>query len=363
MKVKNIELRNFRNYDKLKLSLDFNNLVFLGNNAQGKTNLLEAIYYASTLRSFRTNDDFQLVLFDKEFCKINLQIERQNETKNLQVIVSENGKYIVLDGLPIKKFSDFIGEINAVLFTPNDLKQFYTSPKDRRKFIDIELGKISSKYLNQLLVFQKLLKERNAYLKVKKFDKEYFDILTEQLVNVEVEIMIARAAFLKLIEKFANDIYKKISDDGNILTIIYDSSVDIDDATKMKENLLKKYQHNFDREREIGMTLISCNREDFDMYLNGKKVIDFASQGQKRSCILALKLGLLEIIKMKINEYPIILLDDVLSELDETHRRNLFECIPDGVQIFVTATDIHIDEILKDTKYFRVEHGQVYKED
>ena len=175
--------------------------------------------------------------------------------------------------------------------------------------------------------------------------------------------MIARAAFLKLIEKFANDIYKKISDDGNILTIICDSSVDIDDATKMKENLLKKYQHNFDREREIGMTLISCNREDFDMYLNGKKVIDFASQGQKRSCILALKLGLLEIIKMKINEYPIILLDDVLSELDETHRRNLFECIPDGVQIFVTATDIHIDEILKDTKYFRVEHGQVYKED
>ena len=120
MKVKNIELRNFRNYDKLKLSLDFNNLVFLGNNAQGKTNLLEAIYYASTLRSFRTNDDFQLVLFDKEFCKINLQIERQNETKNLQVIVSENGKYIVLDGLPIKKFSDFIGEINAVLFTTNE---------------------------------------------------------------------------------------------------------------------------------------------------------------------------------------------------------------------------------------------------
>ena len=175
--------------------------------------------------------------------------------------------------------------------------------------------------------------------------------------------MIARSAFLKLIEKYANDIYKKISDDGNFLTIIYDSSIEIDDSEKMKENLLKKYKHNFDREREIGMTLISCNREDFDMYLNGKKVIDYASQGQKRSCILALKLGLLEIIKMKINEYPIILLDDVLSELDETHRRNLFECIPDGVQIFVTATDIHIDEILKDTKYFRVEHGHVYKED
>lgn len=363
MKIKNITLRNFRNYEELNLPIEENNLVFLGNNAQGKTNLLEALYYSSTLRSFRTNDDFQLVLFDKDFCRIDITEERENELHSLQVIISKNGKYIVMDGLPIKKFSDFIGQLNTVIFTPNDLKQFYTSPKERRRFIDIELGKISNKYLSQLLLFQKILKERNAYLKVRKFDEAYYDVLTDQLIDSEIDIMIARDTFLKLVETYANTIYSRLSEENSIMKIEYHSSTDIEDKSVMKEKLKLKYRQSLDREKELGMTLVSCNREDFEIFLNGKSVIDYGSQGQKRSCILSLKIGLLEIIKRKINEYPIILLDDVLSELDKQHRKNLFECIPDDVQVFVTATDIHIDEIGKETDYFRVENGHICKED
>ncbi len=363
MRINSISLKNFRNYESLDLMTDDLKFVFFGENAQGKTNLIEAMYFASTLRSFRTNEDFQLVKFKEDFCKIHLEIQRKNEKNKLEIIISKNGKYILLDGLPIKKYSDIVGKLNAVLFTPNDMKQFYSSPKDRRKFIDIELGKISPKYLNDLLVFQKLLKERNAYLKQRKIDKNYLDVLTERLIDSQMEIMKARRAFLKMVETYANDLYRKISNEDCTFHLIYKSCVPMNDGEDLKQELHNKYVSIYDREIENGITLLGINREDIDLYLDDKSVIDYGSQGQKRSCILAIKIALLEIIKYKIDEYPIILLDDVLSELDEKHCRNLFNCIPDDVQMFVTTTDIHINDLLNNTICYKVNQGMITKED
>ncbi len=363
MKINSLSLKNFRNYESLDLMTNDLKFVFLGENAQGKTNLIEAMYFASTLRSFRTNEDFQLVKFNEDFCKIKMEIQRLNEKNKLEIIISKNGKYILLDGIPIKKYSDIMGKLNAVLFTPNDMKQFYSSPKDRRRFIDIELGKISPKYLNELLVFQKLLKERNAYLKQRKIDKNYFDVLTERLVDSEVEIMKARNVFIQLLESHANKLYRNISNEDYDFKIAYKSCIPISDDETMKRELLSKYSNIYEREIENGITLLGINREDIDLYLDDKSVIDYGSQGQKRSCILAIKIALLEIIKLKINEYPIILLDDVLSELDERHCRNLFSCIPDGVQMFVTTTDIHINDLLSNTTCYKVSRGFIKKEE
>ena len=221
-----------------------------------------------------------------------------------------------------------------------DLKLLFSSPKERRKFIDMELSKISTKYMNDLLVFQKILKERNAYLKEKSFDSIYFETINERLVEVEVEIIIARYTFIKLIENYASFIYKKLCQEDTKLTLIYKSCIEVSNKDEMKKNLLNKYEKSISKEREQMITLYGIHREDFEVYLDDKDVSLYGSQGQRRSCVLSLKIGLLEVIKKKIGEYPILLLDDVLSELDEKHRIALFNLIPNDVQTFITSTEL-----------------------
>ena len=362
MKIKEISLTNFRNYKNETIKFSNDSIIILGDNAQGKTNLLESMYYTSTLRSFRTMDDTQLIRFGCDFGRIRIKIEKGNDIIPLQIVISKDGKYITYDGVPITKFSSFIGQLNAILFTPNDMKSFYSSPKERRRFLDMEIGKISSSYLNNLLIFQKLLKERNSYLKTNRIDMDYFDVLTEKLVEIEVQLILARASFIKLLENYTNIVYKKMVDENSNIHFIYHSCVDISTPDEMKRVLLGKYKQLFEREKIQQVTLIGVNREDITWLLNDINVFDYGSQGQKRSCILAIKLGLLEIVKLKKKEYPILLLDDVLSELDKNHRISLLNCIPDDVQVFITSTDINNEEINKSSTYYFVDDGKI-KED
>ena len=365
MKIKKIILKQFRNYNKLELSLNENLLFFLGDNAQGKTNLLEALYFASTIRSFRSSGDIEMIEFNKDFARLDIDLDKNSSSTSISVIVNKDGKYIQKDGNVIKKISTVVGDLNTVLFCPMDMKLLFSSPKERRKFIDMELSKISTKYMNDLLVFQKILKERNAYLKEKSFDSIYFETINERLVEVEVDIIVARYTFIKLIEKYAYTIYRKLSNEDVNLTISYKSCVDILEKEEMKKVLLKKYERALSKEREQMITLYGIHREDFEVYLNDKDVSLYGSQGQRRSCVLSLKIGLLEVIKKKIGEYPILLLDDVLSELDEKHRISLFNLIPSEVQTFITSTELgkREREYLPQACIYTVNGGSIKKED
>ncbi|MBR3694459.1 MAG: DNA replication/repair protein RecF [Erysipelotrichales bacterium] len=365
MKIKHIELKQFRNYDTLQLPLSNDLLFFLGNNAQGKTNLLEAIYYASTTRSFRSSSDIEMIQFDKNFAKIDIDLQRESDLSLLSLIINKEGKYITKDLNPVKKISSMVGYLNAVMFCPSDMKVLFSSPKDRRKFIDIELGKISTKYMNDLVVFQKLLKERNAYLKETKFDEVYWSTLNERFIEVEVDIILARYTFMELLEKFASYIYQYLSNEKEPLHLIYKSCIEVTNKEDMKRELLSKYEKVFAKEREYMMTLHGCHREDFEIFLGDMDVSLYGSQGQKRSAILSLKIGLLEVIRKKIGEYPILLLDDVLSELDEKRRIALFQIIPKEVQTFITSTELSSREreYLPHCCIYTVEKGSIIKEE
>lgn len=365
MKIRKINLKQFRNYDRLELLLDENLLFFLGNNAQGKTNLLEALYFASTIRSFRSSNDIEMIQFNKEFARLDIEMDKNYKSTSISVIVNKDGKYIQKDGNVIKKISNIVGDLNTVLFCPMDMKVLFSSPKERRKFIDMELSKISTKYMNDLLVFQKILKERNAYLKEKSFDCVYFETINERLVDIEVEIIVARYTFIKLIEQYASIIYKKLSEENTKLSIDYKSCIDVSNKEDMKMALLKKYEKAINKEREQMITLYGVHREDFEIYLDDKDVSLYGSQGQRRSCVLSLKIGLLEVIKKKIGEYPILLLDDVLSELDEKHRIALFNLIPSDVQTFITATELGIKEreYLPQACIYTVSSGSIKREE
>lgn len=365
MKIKNISLRNFRNYEMLQLSFENNILFFLGDNAQGKTNLLEAFYYSSTARSFRTSEEKEMVKFNKEFFRIDLNVLRNNKELNLRSVISDNGKYLEINENPVKKVSNFIGQINTVLFCPTDMKLLYSSPKERRKFIDMELGKISSDYMSNLLRYQKLLKERNAILKNNKIDDNHLDIITNQLIDVQIPLIIARDTFLKLLLENASRIYKELSLENCNLIHQYLSFIEIGNKELMYNQMQDKYLKSLNRDKELRVTQLGVHRDDFSLFLDDKEVMKYGSQGQRRSAILALKLGLLDVIYKKIKEYPILLLDDVLSELDKVHRECLFKVIPSEVQTFITTTDINDLEIkeLSNTCFYQVIDGQINKED
>ncbi len=365
MRIEKIFLRFFRNYENLELHLAGDQLFFLGKNAQGKTNLLEALYYLSTIRSFRASDDAELILFDQEFTKLEATFQKQEMTAEVSVTVSKDGKYIRCNRQPIAKLSDVIGYLNTVLFCPADLKSIYSSPKERRRFIDMELGKISSTYLHDLLQFQKLLKERNSYLKRQQYDDTLMQVLTEQMVDVQLRIMDARAFFLQLLEQHANTIYQTMSDEKKQLHIRYIPCFESETKQTRAQNLLERYQKTLEKDKELRATQIGIHREDFDLVLDDKELKLYGSQGQRRSAVLALKIGLLHVIHRKLNEYPVLLLDDVLSELDEDHRMQLFQVIPSGVQTLITATELSETERsrLSGAVYYHVFNGTITKEE
>lgn len=365
MKIKHVKLRYFRNYDCVDFEATSRLSFLMGDNAQGKTNFLEALYFLSTMRSFRTSTDFDLVSFGQDFAKMHIVFERNHQENELNIVISKQGKYVVYNGQSMVRISDVIGQLNTVVFSPLDLKFIFGSPRDRRKFIDMELGKISPSYLNDLLLAQKLLKERNAHLRSHFIDSVYMDVITTQLVEVDVKLIQARAVFLQLLEEHCSTIYKTITGQEVMLKIRYHSCIPVTSVEGMKQELLKMQKANLDRDKEQRMTCIGSHREDFTMQLGELDVQTFASQGQRRSVVLALKIGLLHVAYRKIKEFPVLLLDDVLSELDETHRIRLFQSIPSQAQVFVTATDMSDKEKkqLHDRTFYLVKQGTVNKEE
>lgn len=365
MKLNQLRLHQYRNYEHLNISFDEGIQLLYGRNAQGKTNLLEAILYVSTTRSHRSSDDDDLIKEQADAFMIRCEIEKRGHKEELRLTVNEKGKNLFIFQNPVVRVSDFIGEFNAVMFCPDDMMLFNASPRVRRRFVDMELSKVSKTYVSTLFIASKLLKERNAYLKQSTIDRAYLGVLTAQLIDAQIIIMKQRCNFLKKLLKMCEPFYTKLSDDDTKLDVIYESCVAFhDDEQVLKAALHEKYQKNLERDIQFKQTSTGIHKEDFVFQMNDKELATYASQGQKRSVLLALKVGMVYMIHDMIHDYPVLLLDDVFSELDDVRRMMLLKTLPKEVQIFISTTDrldLKAIQNERNVTSWEVRHGTIMK--
>ncbi|UOQ95529.1 DNA replication/repair protein RecF [Halobacillus shinanisalinarum] len=368
MYIHEMSMRSFRNYNQISLTFDHTINVIIGENAQGKTNLMEAIYALAFTRSHRTPRDKELIQWDAEYAKINGSIFKRNRRFPLEIVFSKKGKKAKLNHIEQKRLSDYIGALNVVMFAPEDLNLVKGSPQVRRRFIDMEIGQIQPRYIYHLGQYQKVLRQRNHLLKELQrkpsADRTMLGVLTDQLIEHAVTIVERRFKFLQLLRSWAGPIHEGISRKLENLEINYDASVKVSeemDLATIKINYEEKFREIESKEIERGTTLAGPHRDDLVFYVNGKDVQTYGSQGQQRTTALSLKLAEIELIHSEVGEYPILLLDDVLSELDDFRQSHLLHTIQGKVQTFVSTTSIDgiEHEALKEAEIFRVTEGTI----
>lgn len=356
MIIRSIRLRNFRNYENTSIELSNDMNIITGENAQGKTNLLESLVYLSLTRSHRIADEKQLIRNDMPFADISCVMEDGEEVK-LQAIIHNRGKSLLINGVPVKRSSDFIGKLNVVLFAPDDLYIFNDQPRERRRIMNQEITKISSQYLSSLNTYQNLLKERNIILKQDRADERYLDILDEQMADAEAGIVKMRREFVNTVNDAMSGLYCELSGDDVKVSVRYRCCVD--DTADLRASLLAMHKDSRQKDIERRMTLNGIHREDLVFEMNGSVLIQSASQGQKRMTMLAFKMALLRYIQMKTGKKPVLLLDDVLSELDSTRQKKLLEMVRGPYQCLISATEIPEEIRKQNYREFRVTKGTV----
>ena len=353
MNITKIKLKNFRNYDEQEIELGKNINIFYGDNAQGKTNIIESIFLCSLGKSFRTNKENELIKFNKDFAQVYIEYEKSDRDGNIKIDIS-NKKNIYTNGIKIKKLSDLLGNINIVIFTPDDINILKDGPQKRRRFLDIMIGQLRPNYIYILNMYNKTLEQRNNYLKqIKEENKpeDLLDIWDEKLVEYGVQIYNYRNEFIEKIKNKINEIHNKITSEKEEIKIEYISNC------VNKETYLKWLKDRRKLDIIKGYTTKGIHRDDFNVYINDNLVNVYGSQGQNRTVILSLKISEMRVIYDEIGEYPILLLDDFMSELDEKRRNNFLENIED-TQIIITCTD-RIDLNKKDYKIYNVKQGNI----
>jgi len=357
MKIKKLKIRDFRNFESLEIEFGENIIVLLGENAQGKTNILESISFMSTTRSFRNLNEQQMIKEGKDFANIQIQWE-DDEKKILSSIIHKEGKSFSLFQTPILKTSEVIGLLSSVIFTPNELEIFSNSPKYRRKMLDVEIGKVSKNYLFFLKKYTQLLKERNQYLKEEKIDDVYLETITEQLIEAMIPVVQFRKEIVLFLNDKLSDKLKGITKKENIVSVCYETNISED-----KDKNLKLFKKNEEKDKLFKQTQLGVHRDDISFYLDNKEAINHASQGQKRMIVLSLKLTLIDYIEKMSGKKPVLLLDDVLSELDQKHRINLFESIPKEIQTIITTTDLDEfhDSLKGKMEIYEIKENKAYK--
>lgn len=359
MYVKKLEVRNYRNYVALALELNRGLNVFVGENAQGKTNIAEAIYYLSSLRSHRTSKDKELIMWDKDKAYIRGEIERTLGTHIIEFLLSSEGKRAVkLDGMRVSKGSDVLGSVNVVIFSPEDLKLVKEGPAIRRKFIDGEMNQIRPKYHHAVGQYNHILLQRNNLLKSITRSPSLrltAEVFSEQLAEYGSFISEARIEFIKKLSLIARLVHRKITNGKEELEIGYlSASSESLDRRAIKDELYNYYVNNINDDIEKGYTIKGPHRDDLLIKINGIDARIYGSQGQQRTAALSLKLSELEIIKSEVGEYPVLILDDVLSELDVGRQKFLLEALKE-VQTILTCTS------LNEIKEFHFENRSVFK--
>ena len=341
MIIKSLTLRNFRNYDYAKVEFDPKLNVIVGDNAAGKTNLVEAIYFLSLARSFRTSETSDLIKNKRQFSEIEARVEQDTITKDIAALMTSSSKKFVCNDKPIRKLSDLSKLINVIVFEPKDTLMFNDSPMVRRNFLDINLSKKSPIYLENLMVFEKLLRERNAILKSDVVDKIQLEIVTDQMIEVEETICKYRAAYVNEINNILSKLITKLKGENQTAQLVYMPFMKIDD--KFKSSCARAYERNIESDVKHRMTQLGIHREDIKMILNGKDISEQGSQGENRIAVIALKVAPFFLIEDKAQK-PIVILDDVMSELDDEHKKRLLTFVRDLEQVFITTTKTNIKD-------------------
>ncbi|ASB86592.1 DNA replication/repair protein RecF [Bacillus sonorensis] len=366
MYIQNLTLSSYRNYERLDLQFENKVNVIIGENAQGKTNLMEAIYVLAMAKSHRTSNDKELIRWDEDYAKIEGRVIKKNGPVPIQLVISKKGKKGKVNHIEQQKLSQYVGAVNTIMFAPEDLNLVKGSPQVRRRFLDMEIGQVSPVYLHDLSLYQKILSQRNHFLKQlqtrKQTDQTMLDVLTEQLTEFAAKVVMKRLQFVDQLEKWAQPIHSGISRGLEELTLKYHTSLHVSDSPDLSK-MINSYQETFsklrDKEIERGVSLSGPHRDDVLFYVNGRDVQTYGSQGQQRTTALSLKLAEIDLIQEEIGEYPILLLDDVLSELDDYRQSHLLNTIQGRVQTFVTTTSVDgIDhQTLNEAEIFRVANG------
>ena len=360
MKIKQLKLKNYRNYNLLDIEFDDSTNIFYGDNAQGKTNILESIYLCGTTKSHRGTKDKDLILFGEEESHIEALIEKNEKDYKIDIHLKKNSpKGIAINKIPIKKASELFGIANIVFFSPEDLNIIKNGPSERRKFIDLELAQLDKIYLSDLSNYNRIVSQRNKLLKDvydKKYLLEMLDVWDNQLIIYGNRIINRRKLFINQMNEIVESMHERLTGGIEKIHLYYENSngnLDLDKAIK----------NNREKDIKSKSTSVGPHRDDICFKVNGIDIRKFGSQGQQRTAALSLKLSEIELVKKIINDKPILLLDDVLSELDKHRQNYLLDSICD-IQTLITCTgvDDFVNNRFYINKIFHVDKGNVTKE-
>lgn len=360
MKINHLSLKQFRNIEVMEAKFHPNLNVFIGDNGQGKTNVIEAIALLSLGHSFRVSDDKVLIQNNCDFAKITAEFEAKGQIQKLDMVVSSKGKYIVHNNQVLPRLSDLIGLSNVIVFSPEDLNFFTNSPRFRRAELDYEIGKLSKDYMVDLTSHRRLLQERNALLKSDGVNMDLLAVIDDQMSDVSLRIIEFRSKFVKLLSTTSSSLYQFLSESTDLIHLDYKTFIDPDNMSK--EAILEKVQSSLKRDLDFKTSHVGIHRDDYVYTINEDLVIHRASQGQRRLIMLAYKFALVQIIERKLASSPIICLDDLFSELDAKRRSMIFKLFSKEQQVFITTTDRNFIESHNDKHVYTVIKGIVNKE-
>ena len=368
MKIKELTLNNFRNYENINLKFNDNINIFIGNNGEGKTNILESIYVLALTKSHRAYSDKNLILEGKIYTKIKAKVNKNNKDNDFELLLNQKGKKVLINNMAYKRISDYLSSLPVIMFSPDDLELIKGSPSERRKFLNTEISQIDNKYMYYLNDYNNLVKNRNEYLKIISFNNynsDYLSILNNQIVEKAINIYKYRFEFIKKLEEKLLKLYSKEFKSNINIKYITNFDINVFDELKIKRELLNKLEKNLKREIILGSTQYGPHKDDFEIYLNEYNIKEFGSQGQQRLSILCIKICEIEIFKEKTGYYPILLLDDVFSELDIKSRNKILNFVNKDVQIFISSTDIKNISLkyLKNCKIFKIKNGYIFEKE
>lgn len=368
MRIESLKLTNFRNYDNLSINLNPYINIFIGNNGQGKTNILESIYILSLTKSNRYGNDSDVIKFNEKISKIEGIIRRDDLIRKHEIVISSDKKKLLINNKEIHKSKDYISNFCVISFSPLDLEIIKGSPNIRRNMLNIDISQLDKEYVSYLNEYNSIIKMRNEYLKKLNIngntDYRYLDILNDKMIEKAVKIYEYRFNYINKINNYISNIFKKITGFTNLI-ISYENSIGIDcfNEEMIISNYKKKLKRNFNNELMQGVTLIGPHRDDIIFKLNDTDMKLFASQGQQRMAIIALKLSEIMIFKDMIGEYPVLLLDDIFSEIDLKKRNKIIKYLGNDIQTIITTTDIdNIDNsLLENSSVYIVNNNKVTK--
>ena len=366
MRIEHLKLTNFRNYSSLEIDFNKNVNIIIGDNGKGKTNILESIYVLSLTKTHRYGVEENLIKFNEEIAKIEGIVRKDGLIKKQEIHLTKKKKQIFINNKEMRRIRDYISNFCVISFTPEDLEIVKGSPNIRRNMINIDISQLHNNYISYLNEFNQIIKIRNEYLKKMNLDGNtdirYLDVVNSSMIEKAIKIYQYRYDFFKKINDILPKIFKKLSNLGN-LKIKYETNVDLGefDLDKIRKNYESKINKNFKVELMQGVTLIGPHRDDFSFDLDGMDMKNFASQGQQRLAVIALKIAEIYLYKEETGEYPVLLLDDIFSEIDTKKRNKIIKFLLKDIQSIITTTDINDieEDLVKNATIYKVNNNKV----